>query len=251
MKRTSVQAFLLAGAVSATPPSSIFGQANAPGAGSNASSTLRSTPALESGTKVVTLPIGTAIPIRLSSEVNTRTAKIGDTFRGTTASAVQFNGYTAIPTGTPVLGSVIDAKAGGRFSGAATLSIQLVSIRLAVRSGTEDIALATQPLSNQGTGKGGSTAARAGGGAALGALLGGVTGGGTGAIVGSAGGGALGAGSSGVTRGRQIDIKPEQLLQFTTAAPLDVAITLQNGQQVQTPASSETTLQTRPVPPQQ
>lgn len=208
-------------------------------------------PVEANGPKSVTVPAGTAIPIRLSSEISTKTAKIGDTFRGTVASNVQQGGYTVIATGTAVTGAVMNAKSGGRFSGSASLSIQLVSARLRTGSGIQDVSLATQPLSDEAPGKGGSTAARSGVGAALGGLLGAVTGGGTGAVVGGVGGGAAGAASSGITRGKQIDLKPEQLFQFTTSAPLEVTVVLRNGQQVQGSDASDPALQTRPGSPAQ
>jgi len=206
-------------------------------------------PAVEvSGPQVVTLPVGTAIPIRLGSEIDTKKVKMGDTFRGTTASNVQWKGYPVIPAGTPVIGSVMDAKEGGRFSGMATLSLQLVSLRLPTRSGVQEVAMATQPLTSQGASKGGSTAARTGVGAVLGTVVGAVAGGGTGAIVGGVGGGAVGAGSSGITPGKQIDLKVEQLLQFTTSAPLDVVIHMEHGRQIQAPVAGDPMLQARPVP---
>ena len=39
-----------------------------------------------SGPKLMTLPSGTALPVRLTGEIDTKTAKAGDTFEGTTAS---------------------------------------------------------------------------------------------------------------------------------------------------------------------
>ena len=191
----------------------------------------------------VTLAPGTAISIRLSGEISSKKAKVGDTFHGTTSSDITASGVTIIGTGTQVTGFVAAAKAGGRVSGAAQLTLQLTSIRLNGSTGPQEVTVATDPLINQGEGKGGSTAARTGGGAALGGLLGAVTGGGTGAVVGAVGGGAVGAGSSGVTKGKQIDLKTEQLLQFRLSTRLDVATTPNEPQ-----VAPSTMLQTRPLP---
>ncbi len=89
--------------------------------------------ACPTGTKTVTLAQGTPLSVRLTDDVNTKTAKPGDTFRATTVTNVTLAGtaYTAIPSGTPVTGRIIDAKPAGRLSGAAELSVELVSVRLA------------------------------------------------------------------------------------------------------------------------
>ncbi len=194
-------------------------------------------PVRASGIKTVTLPSGTVLPIRITDEINTKTAKANDTFHGTTVAAVNFAGYTLIPTGSTVNGRVIDAKAAGHFSGSAELAVELVSVRVPGTGGPQEEPLVTEQLSNKAAGRGANTAEKAGGGAGLGAIIGALGGGGAGAGIGAAGGGALGLGANAITRGKEIDLKPEQLLRFRTAAPLEVTVTLQNGKQVipQTP----------------
>ena len=184
------------------------------------------------GPKVVYIDQNTLIPIRIKGEINTKTATANDTFHATTASAVLQNGYTVIPTGTPVTGRVVEAKAAGHFTGMAELTLELTSLRLNTPSGAQDVSIVTTPLSSKTSGRGANTAAKTGGGAAVGAIVGALAGGGTGAAIGAASGGALGAGTNAVTRGKEIDLKPEQLLQFHTGSPLDVTITLNHGQQL-------------------
>lgn len=184
------------------------------------------------GSKVVSVAQGTALSVRISDEINTRTAAANDTFHGTTASAVIQNGYTVIPTGTAVTGRVVDAKSAGHFTGMAELSLELMSIRLNTPSGAQDVSVITAPLSSKTAGRGTNTVAKTGGGAAVGAIIGALAGGGSGAAIGAASGGALGAGTNAVTRGKEIDLKPEQLLQFHTGAPLDVTVSVRNGQQL-------------------
>ena len=70
------------------------------------------------------------------------------------------------------------------------------------------------------------------GGAAFGAIVGGLAGGGAGAGIGAASGGALGLGAHALTHDKEIDLKPEQLLQFRTAAPLDVKVMVVDDQQL-------------------
>ncbi len=166
-----------------------------------------------------TLAAGTTIPIRLNGEIDTKTAKAGDTFQATIVANVLSGATVALPTGTPVTGRVVEAKAAGRLSGAAELSLELVSIQL----NGQPVAITTRELSNKVNGRGTSTAARTGGGAALGAIIGGIAGGGAGAGIGAASGGALGVGSNILRPGQQIVLKPEALLQFQTASNLDIS----------------------------
>ena len=194
---------------------------------------------------MITLASGTVLPIRLTDEIDTKTAKAGDTFHGTTVRNVTLAAFTAIPTGTPVIGRIVEAKAAGHFTGSAELAVELVSIRLAGTSAPQDVSLVTQQLSNKAAGRGTNTAEKAGGGAAFGAVVGALAGGGAGAGIGAASGGALGLGANAFTRGKEIDLKPEQLLQFRTASPLDVTIMLQNGHQVPAIAATATALHGR------
>ena len=169
--------------------------------------------------KSITLPAGTTLPVRLNGGIDTKTAKAGDTFQGSIAAAVLSGGTVALPTGTPVTGRVVAAKAAGRLSGAAELSLELVSVQVA---NGQPVALATRELSSKNTGRGTNTAARTGGGAALGAIIGGIAGGGAGAGIGAASGGALGVGSNVLRPGQQIVLSSEALLQFQTASNLDL-----------------------------
>jgi hypothetical protein len=141
----------------------------------------------------------------------------------------------------------LEAKAAGHFSGAADLSIELVSIRLQGANGPQDVSLLTQPLSNKAQGRGTNTAEKAGGGAALGAIIGGIAGGGAGAEIGALSGGVLGGGSNALSRGKEIVVKPEQLLPFRTSSPLEVTIVLVDGHQILPAAASGPPLQGRPI----
>ena len=183
------------------------------------------------GRKSVQISTGTILLVRVSDEINTKTAKAGDPFHGTAASTVVGNGYILIPVGTPVTGRIVNAKAAGHFTGMAELTLELVSVDLN-SPGMQPITIVTQPLSSQAAGRGANTAEKTGGGAALGAIVGAVAGGGTGAGIGALSGGALGAGTNAVTRGKEIIIKPEQVLQFRTSAPAQTTVVIRDGHQV-------------------
>jgi hypothetical protein len=103
---------------------------------------------------------------------------------------------------------------------------------------------------SNGQRRGTNTTAKAGGGAAAGAILGALAGGGSGAAIGAVSGGALGLGANAITSGGQIELKPETVLRFQTAAPLTTTIFQKNGIQIQLPAAQGgPALKLRPVSP--
>src|SRR5206468_12496700 len=82
----------------------------------------------------------------------------------------------------------------------------------------------TEPFSVQGKGRGGNTAAKVGGGAAVGAILGAIIGGGKGAAIGAAAGGGAGAGANTITRGQQVQITSETLIRFNLTNTLSLRV---------------------------
>lgn len=169
-------------------------------------------------TKPALLVAGTTLPIRLNGEIDTKTAKQGDTFQGTIAANVFSGATVALPIGTSVTGRIVEAKGAGRISGAAELSLELISVQL---SG-QPVAITTQALSSKVDEHGTNTAACTGGGAALGAVIGGLAGDGTGAGIGAASDGILELGSNVLRPGEQIVLRSEALLQFQTSSNLEL-----------------------------
>jgi BON domain len=197
----------------------------------------------------VVLGQGTFIPIRITDPVSSKTAKPNDEFHGTIAANVFQSNLVLIPGGTPVLGRVVEAKEAGHFVGQALLTIELVSIRLPSSDGAQDVSLITESLSSKANGRGANTAGKTAGGAGVGALIGALAGGGTGAGIGALAGGGLGASANAITRGQEINIRPETLLRFRTAAPLQVTVLMRGNMQVQIPAPTGPALKPRPSAP--
>jgi hypothetical protein len=166
----------------------------------------------------IVIPAGTALTVRLSQAVGSKISQTGQAFTGTLAHSVTIGGKTAIPAGTTVTGTVVDAKPLGRFAGGATLSLQLTGINL---NGT-DRAIQTSTITQTAKGKGKRTAVMAGGGAALGALIGGLAGGGKGAAIGAAAGGGAGTGGAAFTGNKDIVLPAESALSFTLAQSLEI-----------------------------
>jgi hypothetical protein len=166
----------------------------------------------------VTVPAGTTLTVRLGEAVGSKISSPGQSFSATLASPVEVEGRAVIPAGATARGTVVDAKALGRFKGGAVLQIKLDSITV---NGVEH-SIETSAVTRAEKGKGKRTAVLAGGGAAVGALIGGLAGGGKGAAIGAlAGGGAGGAGAA-FTGNKDIVLPAESAVSFKLESPLEV-----------------------------
>ena len=199
-----------AGQPASTPPSS--GETNV------AYNTPPPAPAAPPAPQRVTIPAGTELNIRVNDEVSSEKAQTGDVFHGSIASPVSIDDQTVIPTTADVEGRVVEVKSAGRFAGQSVLTLELTKLVMHGRS----YSIQTDRWSKSGNGRGKSTAAKVGGGAAVGAVLGGIFCGGKGAAIGAAAGAGAGTGVSAATKGQQIVLKPEAALGFQLASPLTV-----------------------------
>jgi hypothetical protein len=168
----------------------------------------------------ITLPAGTAIPVRITQTLDSATTQTGDKFTGAVASDIIVDGLVVLPQGTPVTGHVDEAKDAAHYKGSASLTLSLTSIS---RKG-ERIQVASEAYTKQGEGRGKNTAEKVGGGAAVGAILGGIFGGGKGAAIGAAAGGGVGAGANTVTRGQQVQIPSETVVRFKLSDAIMVRV---------------------------
>ena len=170
--------------------------------------------------RTVTLAAGSTIPVRMTQTLDSATTQPDTPFSGVVASDIVVDGMVAIPAGSNISGRVDVVQEAAHFKGSSLLTISLTGIN---RRG-EHLAVASEPYSVQGKGRGTNTAEKAGGGAAIGALLGGIFGGGKGAAIGAVTGGGLGAGSQAITRGQQVQIESESVVRFHTTAPITVNV---------------------------
>ncbi len=74
----------------------------------------------------------------------------------------------------------------------------------------------------KGKGRGGDTAKKVGGGAAVGAIIGAIAGGGKGAAIGAGVGAGAGTAVQVFTRGQQVKVPSETLLEFRLEQPVSV-----------------------------
>jgi hypothetical protein len=166
----------------------------------------------------VTIPSGTTMAVRLVDAISSETAQPGESFRATLDSPLAYGGDIAVPAGYNVEGHIVDAKSAGKFAGQSVLVLQLDRITVGSRS----YSVQTDQYKRQGSSRGKNTAEKVGAGAAIGAIIGGIAGGGKGAGIGAAAGGGLGGGVQAATKGQQIKLPTETVLNFTLQSPLTV-----------------------------
>jgi hypothetical protein len=159
----------------------------------------------------VTIPSGTTLAVRLVDTINSETAQQGQTFHATLDSPLAVDGDVVIPSGYDVEGHVVTVQSAGKFAGKSLLTLQLDRIS----AGGKYYSIQTDQWTKAGSSRGKNTAAKVGAGAAIGAIIGGIAGGGKGAAIGAAAGGGLGGGVQAATKGQQIDLPSETVLNFT------------------------------------
>ena len=99
-----------------------------------------------SSLSAATIPAGTSITIKTTSQISERDPK-GRTFTGQVDQDVVVNGATVLKAGTPVTGRITASRASSRPGrGSAPLSVALTSIRANGRN----VAVKTQSVQPQG-----------------------------------------------------------------------------------------------------
>jgi hypothetical protein len=166
----------------------------------------------------VTIPAGTTLAIRLVDSIDSEKNQTGETFRATLNSPLSAEGEIAIPSGYDVEGHLVEVKSAGKFAGQSVVVMQLDRLSVGGRS----YSIQTDQYKREGSSRGKNTAAKVGAGAAIGAIIGGIAGGGKGAGIGAAAGGGLGGGVQAATKGQQIKLPSETVVNFTLQNPLTV-----------------------------
>jgi hypothetical protein len=166
----------------------------------------------------VTIPSGTTMAVRLVDTIDSETAQQGQTFHATLDSPLAVEGETVIPSGFDVEGHIVTVQSAGKFAGQSLLVLQLDRLS----ASGKNYSIQTDQYSRKGSSRGKNTAAKVGAGAGIGAIIGAIAGGGKGAAIGAAAGGGLGGGVQAATKGQQIKLPSETVLNFTLQAPLTV-----------------------------
>lgn len=171
-------------------------------------------------TQAIIVPAGTSIFVRMIDGVDSSKNKIGDIFHGSLESPLVVGNTVVAPASADVYGKLTQAKEAGKISGAAQLTLELTGIRIngnivPVDSTDYDVA---------GKGRGGQSAERIGGGAVLGTIIGAIAGGGKGAAIGGVVGAGAGTAVQISTKGDQVRIPSETLLEFKLQQDVTVPI---------------------------
>ncbi len=166
----------------------------------------------------ITIPEGTMISIRMIDSIDSATNKPGETFRASLEEPIVVREQVVAPCGADVQGRIVAAKSAGHFTGRSDIGLELT--RLTARG--HSYQLRTNQFTREGASRGVRTAETVGGGAALGAIIGGIAGHGKGAAIGAAAGAGAGTAVQGVTKGQQVRIPSETVLEFRLTAPASV-----------------------------
>jgi hypothetical protein len=159
----------------------------------------------------LTIPAGTRISVRTIDSVDSSKNHVGDRFQASLEEPLIVGGDVVVAKGADVYGRLSESKESGTFTGKSQLRLELTGI--VVNGQTLPIITGEYELS--GKSKGASTAKRTVGGAAVGSIIGALAGGGKGAAIGAGVGGGIGAGSETITKGDQVKVPSETLLDFT------------------------------------
>jgi len=169
----------------------------------------------------ITLPAGQPLLVRMIDTVDSSKNHVGDIFHASLETDLNVNGVLVARKGSDVYGRLASADQGGKFSGRSELQLELTRLMIDGR----DYSLVSSDYNLQGKSRGSDSAKKVGGGAIVGAIIGGIAGGGKGAAIGAAAGGGAGAGVQVLTKGQQVKVPSETLLEFRLQQPATVSPT--------------------------
>jgi len=162
--------------------------------------------------KMVTVPAGTALLVRMIDTVDSSKNPVGSRFSASLETNLEVGGEVLAPAGTKVYGRLAKSKEAGRMAGKSELQLELTEIVLkgkaySVLSGDYQVS---------GKSSGGRSAKRILGGTGLGAMIGGIAGdAGKGAAIGAV----VGVTAAIVQKGQKVSVPSETLLEFHLEQP--------------------------------
>jgi hypothetical protein len=163
----------------------------------------------------VTIPAGQSLLVRMIDGVDSSRNHVGDVFHASLETDLYVNNTLVAKKGTDIYGRLENAQEAGHLAGSAQLQLELIRI---VIDG-HDYPLVSSDYTLKGKGRGSDTAKKVGGGAVVGAIIGAIAGGGEGAAIGAGVGSAAGAGVQVLTKGQQVKVPSETLLEFRLQQP--------------------------------
>lgn len=167
----------------------------------------------------VTLEAGTALKVRTTSTISTKSHKAGDTFAASLEEPLVQGRFVIAPKGSTVEGKILESDPGGRVSGVAHITVALDSVETA---DGKTLSLTTNPIRIEAQTTAKKDATKVGIATGIGAAIGAIAGGGKGAGIGAASGAAAGTGVVLATRGDAAEIPSESVLDFQLSSPVAV-----------------------------
>jgi hypothetical protein len=166
----------------------------------------------------VTIPAGTSLLVRMIDSVDSDKNHVGDRFRASLEKDLTVDGTVVAARGTDVYGRLAETKEAGHFEGKAQLKLELTD--LLINNRLQPIMSGDYEVS--GSSRGADTAKKVGIGAIAGTVIGAIAGGGKGAAIGAGVGAGAGAAVQVVTKGEQVHVPSETLLEFRLQQPVTV-----------------------------
>jgi hypothetical protein len=170
--------------------------------------------------KDIEIPAGTSIRVRMIDPVNSSVNKTGEVFHASLEYPIVVNNEPVVPKGADVYIRLTRASSAGGVSGRSELHLELVKLDYAGRS----YALVSSTSSVVGGSRAKKTATAIGAGAVIGGIIGAIAGGGRGAAIGAGVGGAGGGVYAASTKGEQVKVPAETLLDFKLEQPATVTV---------------------------
>ena len=84
----------------------------------------------ESAPALLVVPAGTVLTVRLGETLSSKTSQAGETFTATVVTPIEAGGRTVIREGATATGTVVAARAAGKFKGASLLQVRLKSVTI-------------------------------------------------------------------------------------------------------------------------
>jgi outer membrane biosynthesis protein TonB len=170
--------------------------------------------------KQVVIPANSTLIVRMIDGVDSQVNHAGEIFHASLDAPLMVDDQVVVPRGADIYVRLSAASSAGHMTGKSELHVELLQLEFQGRS----YSLVSSTYSAAGSSRGKNTTAKVGGGAAVGAIIGAIAGGGAGAAIGAGVGAGSGAVWNGVTKGPQIRIPAETMLEFQLEQPVTITV---------------------------
>jgi hypothetical protein len=165
----------------------------------------------------LTIPAETLLAVTLATPIASDTSHVEDPISGTLAKSIVVDGRTAVPAGSKITGSVLEANGSKRVKGRASVAFRFD--HLVVRG--ERHSIQTDRVAREAAADTKGDVKKGGLGAGAGAVIGGIAGGGKGAAIGGVVGG---AGAVIATKGKEVRLAAGDTVSTKLREPLRVMV---------------------------